>query len=500
MIEPTILDRAISWISPAAGARRAYARYAIETAFQAARMRRANATASDAGPNAETVSAGTALRARTRDQVRNSGFARNAKLQWSTRLWSTGMVPVWQAGKGRNKRLADAWARWAPTCWGNGPLQSGSRWEQAGLQIVGGAFESGEVLVLRRLHRAADKRPLHMTIDLLEPDYLDGSMDGRMLADGGYVLGGIEFSQNGDRRAYYLREFHPGENLIRPFSDRSKRVDAADVVHLYEPDRPGAARGVPRGHAVAERVDDLTEYLRADIMQKRVAACFAAFVSRPDADAPPLAPDAGRTPGGQRLEKINPAAIHYLGVGESVQVAAPAQAGGVRDTTQVIGREIAAGYGMPYEILSGDWSGVNYSSSRSGLIGFADEVNRYRWLVLRPALDAIVRWFLDAAYLAGILDAAPESIEWDWTEPEFRLLDRLNEAQADELELDLGTLTWAQAVAAKGYDPEVQAEEIRRWRSVREEARPATDRVSSNQNGQGKGKADPPPGPDPQPR
>ena len=197
------------------------------------------------------------------------------------------------------------------------------------------------------------------------------------------------------------------------------------------------------------------------------------------------------------MEKINPAAIHYLGVGESVQVAAPAQAGGVRDTAQVIGREIAAGYHMPYEILTGDWSTTNYSSSRSGLISFADFVSQYRWLTLRPALDGLVWWFLEHAYLSGLLDVGPAGVVWDWTEPEFRLLDRLNEAQADELELNLGTLTWAQAVAAKGYDPEAQAADIARWKKAREEAaltKPDTTRVHSGSDGQSKGKADPPTG------
>lgn len=496
MSDKPFLDRVIEWVSPAAGARRAYARYAIETAYQAARMRRVSGlTVSNAGPNAEMLGAASALRARTRDQVRNNGFAKNAKRQWGTRLWSTGMFPVWNAGKVRNEKLDKLWAQWSAACWGNGPSARGARWEQAGLALVNAAFESGEVLALRRRHRPAENRPLACTFDLLEPDHLDDSRDGQSLPDGGYIRGGIEFSETGERRAYYLYDLHPGEWQIRPQSHKSKRVAAADVIHMFEPDRPGATRGAPHGAAVAERADDLEGYLRADIMQKRVSACYAAFVSRPDADAPPLAPEDGRTGGGQRKEKIDPAMIHYLGQGESVTIAAPAQAGGVRDTTQVIAREIAAGYHIPYEILTGDWSVTNYSSSRSGLIGFADFVSQYRWLVLRPALDELVRWFLDAAYLLNKIDRKPEEFEWTWTEPEFRLLDRLNEAEADEIELRLGTMTWSQAVQAKGYNPDEQAADIAKWQKVRQTAASVTNPVSSAQN-ESQGKADPPAGAD----
>lgn len=497
----SFLDRAIEYVSPALGARRAYARYAIETAYQAARMLRigSGSTVSNAGPNAEVLSAASMLRARARDQIRNTGFGKNAKRQWGTRLWSTGMMPVWQSGKIRNARLAQLWAQWSRTCWGNGPSEAGSRWEQAGLHMVNGAFESGEVLALRRKHTNSEKRHLGLTFDLIEPDHLDDSKDGQVFQDGSYVRGGIEFSERGIRRAYYLYDLHPGESELRVHSLRSKRVEASEVVHLFEPDRPGATRGVPHSSAVADQSHNLASYLQYDIQQKKVAACFAAFVTRPDADALPIGTETGKVGEGQRGERIQPAMIHYLANGESVQIAAPAQAGGVEQTSLVMLREIAAGYHIPYEILTGDWSKTNYSSSRSGLIGFADYVNQYRWLVLRPALDGLVWWFLEAAYALGALDVAPEQIKWEWTEPEFRLLDRLNEAQADELELNLGTLTWAQAVAAKGYDPEAQAAEVARWKQAREQAALTNHdagRVHSEQNGTDKGKADPPTGSD----
>lgn len=493
MENKSFIDRAIEWISPVAGARRAYARYAIDLAYQAAKMRRvgSGSTVSAAGPNAEILPDIERLRARTRDQVRNTGFAKNSKRQWGTRLWSTGMVPIWDSSETRNDKLAKMWRKWSKTCWGNGTGNDGSTWELAGLTAIGSAFESGECLFLRRLHKSAEKRPLHMTFDILEADYLDRDRDGQRLQDGGYILGGIEFDAKGKRRAYYIKENHPGEWLIRSFNNQARRVLAEDIIHFYEPDRPGALRGVPHGAAVAERADDLAEYLRSDLMQKKVAACFAAFVTRPDADALPIAPEDGRTASGQRKEKIDPAMIHYLANGERVDVAAPAQAGGVRDTALVMAREIAAGYHMPYEIITGDWSETNYSSSRSGLIGFSDFVQQYRWLVLRPVLDGLVKWFLTAAYAANEIDKDHTDIEWSWTEPEFRLLDRLNEAQADEIELNLGTLTWPQAVRAKGYDPTEQAEEIRQFEDVRRAAS-VTERVQSDQNGQGKGTSNPP--------
>ena len=64
----------------------------------------------------------------------------------------------------------------------------------AGLQalIVRGLVESGEVLVRLRERRTEDGLPVPLQLQVLEADHLDSWKTGE-LADGGFILQGIEF-------------------------------------------------------------------------------------------------------------------------------------------------------------------------------------------------------------------------------------------------------------------------------------------------------------------
>ena len=73
-----------------------------------------------------------------------------------------------------------------------------------------------------------------------------------------------------------------------------------------------------------------------------------------------------------------------------------------------------------------------------------------------------------------------------WNPPPFDLLDRKNEAEADELELRIGKKTWAQLVGDQGIDPVKQLEDIKRWKSLLEEAGVSFNpKVAANPNNTG---------------
>src|SRR5206468_382132 len=63
---------------------------------------------------------------------------------------------------------------------------------------------------------------------------------------------------------------------------------------------------------------------------------------------------------------------------------APWPAGGYRDYLMTELQGIGAGIDVPYELLSGDLSNVNYSSYRAGMLGFRNAIEAFRWLTLIP--------------------------------------------------------------------------------------------------------------------
>jgi hypothetical protein len=121
-----------------------------------------------------------------------------------------------------------------------------------------------------------DGLPVPFQLQVLEPDHLDNGKTEDM-ADGGYILQGIEFDALGRRRAYWLFPVHPGETRGRSLASRP--VPARQVLHLFERLRPGQVRGVPWFAPVILKLRDLDDYDDAELMRKKIEACFAAFVT-----------------------------------------------------------------------------------------------------------------------------------------------------------------------------------------------------------------------------
>jgi capsid protein len=107
---------------------------------------------------------------------------------------------------------------------------------------------------------------------------------------------------------------------------------------------------------------------------------------------------------------------------------------------------------MPFEMLIGDLSGVNYSSYKAGDVKFKRLATARQQQVVIPMLcDRVADWFVEAGYIAGMWPVATASREWDV--PAFEEADRLKEFAADLLEVRAGFATRSQKISARGYDP-----------------------------------------------
>ena len=442
------LDRAIGAVAPGAALRRARQRQAmslIQRAYEGARAgRRTDGwVTTGTGANAEIGPALARLRDRSRDLVRNNPYASKAAHALVTNMVGTGIVP---RARGSSEEIAKAadqlWLRFAESCDADGLT------DFAGLQalIVRTMAESGEVLVRLRDRRAEDSLPVPLQLQVLEPDHLDTSKTAD-LSDGGFVLQGVEFDPVGHRRAYWLFGTHPGEGRG---SRISKPLPARQMLHLYERLRPGQVRGVPWFAPVILKLRDLDDYDDAELMRKKIEACFAAFVTgAPDDET---LGKAHMKPSGERVESFEPGMIEYLEPGKDVRFATPASSGGYSDYMRMQLHAVAAGVGLTYELLTGDLSQVNYSSIRAGLIEFRRRMEALQWQLLVPGLcQPVWRRFVARAQAAGSLPSG--IITAEWTAPRFEAVDPLKDIQADILAVRAGVMTLKEAIARQGYDP-----------------------------------------------
>lgn len=391
--------------------------------------------------------AASILRAHSRDLVRNNGLARNAKRVITRNVVGYGITP--KAIGGASPVILDAWDRWANST----DCDAAGRLTFVGLEklVMGGVFEGGEMLVRRRRRRPEDGLPIPMQLQVLEPEFLDTSRDNFRGQQGGLVRLGIEYDAIGRRVAYYLYEEHPESSTLA--TPKSNRIDARDVIHVYDVERAGQDRGAPWLCAAIVKLKEYGEFEGAALMVQKLAQLFAGIATSPEGDLTPLGtPTSGDgTLTDPSVETLEPGAVQHLRPGEEITFSNPPQAVDAGFTTRTI-REIAAAIGVTYEELTGDYSQVNFSSSRMSRLAHWGNVYDWQWNMLIPQFcDPAWGWAMDAAVVAGL---APEAPRAEWTPQAMPMTDPEKEARANVVRIRSGQATLSQVIREQGLDPD----------------------------------------------
>ncbi|VVO86478.1 phage portal protein [Pseudomonas fluorescens] len=423
---------------------------AIKRRFEGAAGGRRNDGWRSAGTdaNAENAPALAVLRNRARDMRRNNPYAERAVTGIADNVVGAGIVPRPMGKERDNKTLVGLWKAWGETtlCDADG-LEN-----FYGLQhkIMEGVPESGEYLLRRRRRFSSDGLPVPLQLQLLEPDFLDENKSD--LVGNNRIIQGIEFDALGRRVAFWLFDEHPGSNRTLG-SMQSKRVPAEDVIHIFLPKRAGQARGYTWFAPVMQRMRSFDEMEDAVMEQAKIASCFAAFVTQdpngsPNGKKPPL------------LDRIEPGIIQELGFGEDVSFGTPPTFNGYTTYAWQQLHAMAVGLGIPYELLTADLKGVNFSSGRLGWLHFARRVDVWQWRMLIPQLcDRVWAWFMEAQVLlpAGVRD----DVKAQWVPPRRDMVDPKTETDNVKDRVRNGLTTWPDALRELGVtDPKQHAKDI----------------------------------------
>jgi lambda family phage portal protein len=448
--KPNILERLIMAVAPRWGLSRARARL-MARHYEAASAGRRTSGWSRRLTDANSAASGPALaylRAQARDLVRNNPWARRGLRRLVTNTVGWGIRPK-ATGRGA-PGVMELWKRWGETT----ECDAAGRLTFYGLQrlVMRTVVESGEVLIRRRLRRPDDGLAIPMQLEVLEPDYIDTSKDGFLGIESGTVIQGVEFDAIGRRVAYWLFDQHPGSSGPS-LSATSRRVSASGILHVYDQDRPGQVRGPSWLAPVDVRLHDFDEFEDATLMKAKIAACLAAFVTDIDGSGVALG-EAGTDPATDKaIDTLEPGMILNLPVGKQVTIANPPQATDHQSYSQTALRGVAAGFGVTYEDLTGDYSHVNFSSARMARIAHMGDLHDWRWNMLIPQFCAPAwTWMLEVLDLVGA--AVDVTAQATWTPPPAPMIDPNTEGQALMRMLRTGAMTFDQMVAEQGYDPD----------------------------------------------
>lgn len=397
-----------------------------------------------------------ALRGIARDLDRNNPWAQSGANKIAEHMVGTGITfQVYRNGK-VDPVLNDLARKHFDTT----NCDASGRHDLYGIQLQAARtiVVSGSVLLRRRWRRKSDRLPLPMQLQLLEPDYIDGSRNGPMTASpgttAGYFVHGIQFSPLGRREGYWLYNTHPGST--RPSDSASTYVLDRDVAHVFRADRPEQEHGATWFAPVILRLKDFGDYEDAQLTRQKIASAFAGYVKGDDdGQFPGIGSDAddGDDPADREpLDFVESGTIQYLRPGEEITFPSPPGVDGYMDYSRVSQRAIAAGLGVPYELLTGDLSQVSFISGRFGRLTFNRAVSTWQWLMFIPQFCANVeRWFLEAAELEGH-DIAGVSMRW--TPPKQEMLDPASEVPANRDAVRSGQKTLSQVIRENGDDPD----------------------------------------------
>ncbi len=447
-----VLDRVIASIAPQRALERLRARAAIGALMNynaATRGKRASvwrATSADADSAAD---ARQRLSWVSRDMIRNNPFATKAQAVIAGAVVGDGIVYKVRPPEGRARTPAQDTQRLLRAHLESTAIDYHGRCNLYGLQRLAAmaVVADGEVLLRRhwRYGAARADMALPVQVQVLEADFLDDGRD-TTIAGGGYIRGGIEFNAAGRRVAYWLWNEHPGATGYRTIrGTQSTRVPASEVIHVYRQDRPGQERGVTWFHAVALQMQDLMSYQEAQLLRQKMAACFMAFRTRAMSEVV-------TDPDPMQVSTLTPGRIQTLEAGETVNFAVPPVVQGYSEFMTEGLRAVAAGLGITYESLTGDYSRVNFSSGRMGQGVMNSNVSAWQWLLMIPQMmDPLGRWIIEAAQS---LPRAVPDFRLEWVPPARFMVDPAKEMAAYADMVAAGFTSRQEVIRRLGYDPE----------------------------------------------
>ena len=403
---------------------------------------------------------GEKLLQRAREMEASNAYAARAVEIWSGYAVRDGIRPTI-----RNARARAAWEDWVDDC------DFDEIDGLAGLQdlVAREVYVGGEAFVQKVM--VGDR----LTIKVLPSEMLPLRDLGLPSTAGGEVRSGIEFDASGRRAAYHFYSRHPGDlSSGKVTAPPTIRVPAPEVIHVYERRNAGQIRGLSRLAAGMIRLWLLDGYDDAELDRQRIAALFAAFVTRPadeepssllgeDADNPgaPATADTGADDQAAVLD-LAPALVQFLEPGEEITFTNPPQLQGQYEAFQYRNLlAVAAAVGVPYHSLTGDVEKANYSASRAAQLDFKVGITRFQNRCLIGQLGAgLRRWFLADAALLGRVSAAAARERWVWNSPRWDWVDPKADSEAAALEVERGFTSRRRVVESRGYSLEEIDREI----------------------------------------
>ena len=271
--------------------------------------------------------------------------------------------------------------------------------------------------------------------------------------------------------------------------DRSTElIPAASMLHGFQQDAAGQARGVPLGQTSSETLYMIAKYSEAALQNARVGANKVGFFTRAkdipidtkpelDADGNVVLDADGNVVlksamDGAKID-LTPGSVSELPTGVDFSEWSPQYPNNEFDAfMKVMLRQASVGFSIPYSDISGDLSDVNYSSMRQGALEIRANYRILQGLLIQYFMKIVYMDWLVSVLMREMLVVNGKRLTIDmigdlhkpvWTPKRWAWIDPRAEAIANQIAIKSGLKSPSQIIKEMGGDPE----EV--WKSIKQD-------------------------------
>jgi lambda family phage portal protein len=364
-----------------------------------------------------------------------------------------------------NERIETAWEDWSQNVNIEG-TQGLTQFQRLALKSVA---RDGEAFV--RLWRAYPHNDYAFALELIDPDLVDEQLNVAFDASTGTTISmGVELDQH--RRAVAFHVWNKPQSTTGGGALRERvRIPASEIIHLFDPDRAGQARGVSWFIAAMVPLRHLNAYVESELVAARISSSKMGFFER----APEAWGGATAPPGGQNFQmEADPGTFSIMPDGYKLSTFDPNHPNtAFGEFVKGAMRQVGTALGVSYPSLGNDLEGVNYSSMRSGLL-----VERDNWRAMQDwwvtaFLKPVYREWLRMAVVSGAVTLDSRDFRkflavrfsprgWPWVDP-------LKDMQAAVLAIENGMACRTDVLSEMGEDFEEVLEKLAEEKQMAED-------------------------------
>lgn len=221
---------------------------------------------------------------------------------------------------------------------------------------------------------------------------------------------------------------------------------------------------------------DISDYLDYEVVGAIIAASFPIFIEKTnplDAANQYQQPNQNNETDKTQYQNVNPGQIVYGNANEKPHILKNDRPGSsFADFTERILRSTGASVGMPYEVVTKDFSKTNYSSARAALLEAHRVFSVYQKWLVDSFCQKCWEMVIEEAYLRGYIKLPSGSPDFYaarqaytsalWIPPKRGNVDPLKEMKSKVLAKDLNIETLQDMTAESGKNWKRQIDQISR--------------------------------------